>query len=106
MASQAKYELNWTEPALCDLERIDRYLRRRNPAAAGKLGAGLLERVEILRIHPEIGRIYDPDLPHRFLVHRSYRIFYRILLQERIVEISHVRHGARDNPTLDDLLTD
>jgi plasmid stabilization system protein ParE len=106
MASQVKYALDWTEPALCDLERIDRFLRRRNAAAAQRMGEGLLARVEILRTHPKIGRIYDPDLPHRVLVHRSYRIFYRVLLAKRTVEISHVRHGARDNPTLDDLMTD
>ncbi len=100
------YELAWTEPALCDLERIDRYLRRRNPSAAKKLGESLLTRVALLRTHPELGRIYDPELPHRILVHRSYRIFYRVLRERRTVEISHVRHAARDNPTLDDLLTD
>ncbi|MGH8246564.1 MAG: type II toxin-antitoxin system RelE/ParE family toxin [Gammaproteobacteria bacterium] len=101
-----KYELAWTEPALCDLERIDRYLRRRNPAAAKKLGEGLLLRAQILKIHPEIGRVYDPDLPHRVLLHRRYKIFYRVLHDQRIVEIAHIRHTARDNPTLDDLLTD
>ena len=106
MASQVKYALDWTEPALCDLERIDRFLRRRNSEAARKLGEGLLERVEILRTHPEIGRVYDPDLPHRVLVHRSYKIFYRVLPEKRMVEIAHVRHGARDNPTTDDLMTD
>lgn len=106
MASQVKFDLDWTEPALCDLEKIDRYLRRRNPAAARKLGESLLARVEMLKAHPELGRIYDPDLPHRLLVHRAYKIFYRVLHDRRLVEISHVRHGARDNPTLDDLLTD
>ena len=106
MASQVKYELDWTEPALCDLERIDRYLRRRNLAAAKSMGERLLRRAEILKTQPEIGRRYDPDLPHRVLVHRSYKIFYRVLHDKRTVEIAHVRHGARDNPTLDDLLTD
>jgi len=106
MASPVKYQLLWTEPALCDLERIDRYLRRRNPPAAKKLGESLLSRVEVLQTHPEFGRVYDPDLPHRVLPHRNYRIFYRVWHDRRTVEISHVRHGARDNPTLDDLLTD
>jgi plasmid stabilization system protein ParE len=106
LASEVNLELAWTEPALCDLERIDRYLRRRNPAAAKKLGDGLLARVELLKKHPQLGRIYDPDFPHRILVHRSYRIFYRVLSDRGIVEISHIRHTSRDNPTLDDLLTD
>jgi plasmid stabilization system protein ParE len=106
MAAKLKYELIWTEPAVCDLERIDRYLRRRNPSAARRLGEGLLLRTQVLKTHPEIGRVYDPELPQRVLPHRNYKIFYRVRHDERIVEISHDRHGARDNPALDDLLTD
>ncbi|MBI3876832.1 MAG: type II toxin-antitoxin system RelE/ParE family toxin [Verrucomicrobia bacterium] len=45
-------------------------------------------------------------MPHRVWPHKSYRIFYRVKHDERVVEIAHVRHAARDNPTLDDLLTD
>jgi plasmid stabilization system protein ParE len=106
MAKEVKYTLVWTEPAICDLERIDRYLRRRNPAAAEKLGEGLLKRVSVLMMHPEFGRLYDAELPWRVLPHRSYKVFYRVLRESRVVEIAHVRHAARDNPTLDDLMTD
>ena len=60
MASPVKYDLVWTEPALCDLERIDRYLRRRNPAAAKKLGEGLLSRVEVLKLTPSSGGCMIP----------------------------------------------
>jgi toxin ParE1/3/4 len=106
MAPPVNHQLVWTEPAVCDLERIDRYLRRRNPAAARRLGEGLLARVEFLRANPELGRPYTRDLPFRVLPHRGYQIFYRILPAERRIEICHVRHGARDNPTLDVLLTE
>ncbi len=106
MAPPVKYKLVWTEPAVCDVERIDRYLRRRNPSAALKLGESLLARVQTLEAHPEIGRVYDPELPYRVLLHLRYRIFYRVSHEKRIVEIAHVRHAARDNPTPDDLLTD
>lgn len=106
MAPQVKFKLVWTEPAVCDVERIDRYLRRRNPAAALKLGEGLLERVQTLETQPEIGRVYDPELPYRVLLHQRYKVYYRVSREKRIVEIAHVRHAARDNPTADDLLTD
>ena len=106
MAQPVKYKIVWTEPASFDLEKIDRYLRRRNPSAARKITEGLLQRLEILETQPQIGRIYDPELPYRLLPHRSYKIFYRVLAGERTVEIAHVRHAARDNPTIDDLTTD
>ena len=101
-----KYQLDWTEPASCDLEKIDRYLRRRNPAAAERMGEGLLRRARLLETQPELGRPYDEEPSYRVLSHRGYKIFYRVKHEGRVVEIAHVRHGARDNPTLDDLLTD
>ena len=101
-----KYKLVWTEPASCDLEKIDRYLRRRNPAAAEKMGEGLLQRARFLEAHPELGRLYDEELPYRVLTHRSYRIFYRVKHETCVVEIAHVRHTARDHPSINDLLTD
>ena len=106
MAKEVRFAVVWTEPSICDLERIDRYLRRRNPAAAEKTGEGLLKRVRVLETHPELGRLYDSELPWRVLVHRSFKIFYRVLREDRVVEIAHVRHAARDNPTLDDLFTE
>ena len=78
MAQQVKYKLVWTEPATCDLEKIDRYLRRRNPAAAEKLGEGLLRRVRALEKHPELGRSYEEEPSYRLLPHRDYKIFYRV----------------------------
>ena len=101
-----KYKLVWTEPASCDLEKIDRYLRRRNPAAAEKLGEGFLRRACLLEAQPELGRLYDPELPYRVLAHGRYKIFYRVKHETRLVEIAHIRHTARDNPTIDDLFTD
>ena len=64
MAPQVKYKLVWTEPSACYLERIDRYLRRRNPAAALRLGEGLLERVKMLETHPDVK---GPFQHHRLL---------------------------------------
>jgi toxin ParE1/3/4 len=96
----------WTEPAVCDLEKIDRYLRRRNPMAADKTGEAMLRKAALLAQQPQLGAAWEEDTAWRFLVMRPYRIYYRILTEKRTVEISHIRHGARSLPTIDDLLTD
>ncbi len=99
------HKVDWTEPAICDLERIDRYLRRRNPRAADKLGEALLHKAGLLAKHPELGQVWEEDSKWHVIIVRPYKMFYRILTEKRVVEISHLRHGARSNPTEDDLLT-
>ena len=106
MAQAVTFKVVWTEPAVCDLEKIDRYLRRRNPGAADKTGEAILQKTGLLARHPHFGAVWEEDDGWRFLVLRPYRIFYRILPNKNVIEISHVRHGARALPSLDDLLID
>ena len=106
MAQAVTFKVVWTEPAVCDLERIDRYLRRRNPVAADKTGEAILSKAGLLARHPQLGSVWEEDDGWRFLVMRPYKIFYRILTKQNVVEISHIRHGARALPSIDNLLTD
>lgn len=106
MAEEITFKVEWSEPAICDLEKIDRYLRRRNHYAATRMGEALLQSAASLARHPELGPVWEEDSRWRFLVFRPYKMFYRILTDKKVVEISHLRHGARSAPTLDELLTD
>ena len=106
MAQEVTFKVIWTEPAICDLEKIDRFLRRRNPAAADRIGEALLKKAGLLGRFPELGPVWEEDPAWRYLVLRPYKNFYRVLEKLRIVEISHLRHGYRDTPTTDDLTTD
>jgi plasmid stabilization system protein ParE len=49
----------WTECASADIEAIVRYIARRDPAAAGRIGLGIYDRVQILLQNPEAGSILD-----------------------------------------------
>jgi toxin ParE1/3/4 len=106
MAQEVTFKVVWTEPAICDLERIDHFLRRRNPAVANRVGENVLKKAGLLAQHPELGPVWEEDPAWRYLVLRPYRLYYRILEESRVVEISHLRHGSRDNPTADDLRPD
>ena len=103
MAQEVRYKVIWTDPAICDLEKINRDLRRRNPVVAFTIGESLLKKAKMLEQFPEIGRVWKPGDPWRLLLYRPYKIFYRVLHEQRAVEIAHVRHGAQSEPTTDDL---
>ena len=45
----------WTERASGDIEAIVRYIARRDPNAAGRIGVGICDRVQILQQNPEAG---------------------------------------------------
>ncbi len=49
----------WTEKASGDIEAIFRYIARRDPGAAARIGFGIYDRAQILLEHPEAGTILD-----------------------------------------------
>jgi plasmid stabilization system protein ParE len=49
----------WTERASGDIEAIVRYIARRDPNAAGRIGLGIYDRVQILQQNPEAGSILN-----------------------------------------------
>ncbi|HEY2800895.1 MAG TPA: type II toxin-antitoxin system RelE/ParE family toxin [Chthoniobacterales bacterium] len=42
----------WTEKASGDIEAIFRYIARRDPGAAARIGVGIYDRAQILLDHP------------------------------------------------------
>ena len=49
----------WTEQASGDIEAIVRYIARRDPNAASRIGLGIYDRVQILQQNPGAGSILD-----------------------------------------------
>ncbi|MEX0703331.1 MAG: type II toxin-antitoxin system RelE/ParE family toxin [Planctomycetales bacterium] len=96
------YEVVWTEPAMADLRAISDYIAERNPAAAVRTIAAILERVDLLQRVPFMGPIYPRGSQGRVreIVSGKYRIFYRVIEDSSRVEILTVWHGARREPTL------
>lgn len=90
----------WTAPAVENLKVIRSYIARDNPIAATSFGLELFKSTRNLGRFPLSGRVFheDEEGQVRELIYRGYRIFY----QERgaIVEVLHVRHGARGEPNL------
>ena len=70
----------WTERASGDVEAIVRYIARRDPQAAGRIGVGIYDRVQILQENPEAGSILDELRAGgwRKLIFQRWKIIYTI----------------------------
>ena len=85
-----------------DLRDIVSYVARHNADAAVRLGNSLIVRAEFLANFPELGRVVPefsrPEL--RELIHRSYRIIYRLQPPQSSIEIVRFWHAARGFPQI------
>ena len=91
----------WSDAAIADLHDICSYIAQDNPRAAERVGVGILDHVRILARFPFIGPAYPRGThgPLREIVFRPYRIFYDVSEELQQVEILHVWHGARQEPS-------
>ena len=100
---EPRFKLIWTESAIADLDGICSFIAADNPPAAGWVGRGILEHVELLARFPFIGPAYPLGSggPVREIVfRRTYRIFYSVSEGPCTVEVLRVWHGARGEPGL------
>jgi plasmid stabilization system protein ParE len=73
-------KLVWTEKASGDIEAIVRYIARRDPKAAARIGLGIYDRAQRLLHHPEAGTVLDElrEGGWRKLIFRRWKIVYTI----------------------------
>jgi toxin ParE1/3/4 len=95
------WKIVWTEPALSDLADIVRFIAPEDREAAERVGNRIVDHVTILQTFPEIGPIFRRRARGdvRQIICRAFKIYYRVRKENRLVEILHVWHGARQDPT-------
>ena len=91
-----------TKPAIGDLAEIVRFIASDNPAAAARVGNGLIDRAESLRELPLRGRVVPERKQRdcREIIWKPYRIIYRVSEEKSLVEVVRFWHGARGNPVI------
>jgi plasmid stabilization system protein ParE len=89
----------WSDDALSDLRDVAEYIGRDRPSTALRIGAALIDDVERLASFPESGRRVPDDPNLREIVHRQWRVFYR-LEPDRTVTILRIWHAARGEPPI------
>ena len=88
--------------AVRDLQEIVRYVSLDNPVRAESFGRELITKTRLLVSFPEMGRVVPEfDEPNiREIIHKSYRIVYRVRLEKQMIEVARFWHGARGTPAV------
>jgi toxin ParE1/3/4 len=87
----------WTAPALRDLEALGDYIARESPAASARIVTRILERVDTLAQHPQMGRIGRVAGTRELVVTNTpFVVPYRV--HDQRIEVLSVFHGARKWP--------
>jgi toxin ParE1/3/4 len=89
----------WSSQARKDLRAIRAYIAKDSVFYADRMVARIIERTDVLALHPHVGHpVHEaPDLDVREVHVASYRIIYRVLLDE--VEIVTLVHFAQQLKT-------
>lgn len=91
----------WRPKAEADLNSIIDFIAAQNPARAESFGLELRNRIQRLAQHPGLGRQGRPGLPayvRELVIHPNYILFYRLMDQDRTVEILRLKHARQKTP--------
>lgn len=94
------FKIVFTKPAIEDLSNLVAFISRDNPTAGERFGYELAEKAQNLAEYPFIGRVV-PEFKIeslREVIHRPYRIIYRVREEQKLIEILRVWHAARGIP--------
>jgi plasmid stabilization system protein ParE len=91
--------LRFSRQASRDLQDISDYLRRQNPAAAGRVRDAIEHSLRIIAAHPKAGIGVEGRLRRHGLPRYPYSIFYEVDEDKREIGIVTIRHAARDSFT-------
>ena len=91
-------KLEWSVDALADLDRFAEFLHHTHPSLAPRIAQTLLEKVEMLSDHPQLGRPLQGRADFRQIVlhglNATYVLQYR-LERDRIVILRVFHHRER-----------
>jgi toxin ParE1/3/4 len=87
-------KVRYRELALTDLDHIFHYLDQRSPAGAQHVIDAIHSAIDDIAHNPLSARATSDPTVHVKVVRRyGYKVFYSV--NADVVEILHVRHGAR-----------
>lgn len=87
--------LRYTRPALADVSSILDYIAARSPQGARRVQARIQAIIELISLHPHIGRRTNDAIIRRMpTTPYPYLIFYEVTESDVIIHAT--RHAARD----------
>jgi toxin ParE1/3/4 len=95
-------KLRFTSRATQDLIEIADYIRERNPAAALRVRAAILNSLQNLVLFPEVGRRQKLEGVRKLVTRRyPYLVYYTIDPTNEEIIILTIRHPARGREHVD-----
>jgi toxin ParE1/3/4 len=89
-------KVRYSPRATRDLAAIHEYLSGRSPTGAANVMAAIFAAIEFFRRYPRGAEKTNIPGVHGKVVNKyRLRIFYRIIDDEDIIEIVHIRHTSR-----------
>jgi plasmid stabilization system protein ParE len=90
------FKVIFRETFLEDLEGIIARIAGHDPSAARRLGETIIATAESLCFFPErYPKLRQRTAIRRFIVGRHFKVFYRVLLKPKVVEILRCWDGRR-----------
>jgi toxin ParE1/3/4 len=97
------YHVIITPRASRDLDSIHAHIAKDSPLNADAMAKRILDALEPLSSFPHravvVGQGTNLREPMRRLPVWPYVVYFRVVERKKLVEISHIRHGARRPPT-------
>ena len=88
--------LRYSRRATNDLTSIHEYLSARSPRASVSVLTSIYAAVEFIRRHPEASELTSIHSIRGKIVRKyRFKIFYRVIAEDDVIEIVHVRHTSR-----------
>ena len=87
--------LLFTQRALNDQSEIVGYVAHDDFEAASRFGEALLDHVDQFGRFPRMGNVIRKRPGVRRLVHTPILVYYQVHEEKRLIEVLHLRHGAR-----------
>lgn len=86
--------IRYTVRALADMDRLERFLMEASPEAAADTSRIIVEAINVLHRHPEIGRPARSDLRELIISrgHTGYVALYRYDERDDAVVVLAIRH--------------
>ena len=88
--------LRYSRRATNDLASIHEYLNARSPRAALDALTSIYAAVEFIRRHPDASELTSiRGIRGKIVRKYRFKVFYRVITEEDVIEIVHVRHTSR-----------
>ena len=90
-------KLRFTPRAVSDIAAIADYIRERNPAAAERVRAAIIQSLQDLILFPQLGRAQTVEGVRKLVTRRyPYLVYYRVDEAAEEIIILAIQHPARE----------